>query len=334
MTDLNVSGNLRVEGTSTFVDAFFTVQNAFVSNFLRVGALQAVGFNVLAALQVDLTSEFRGTVTCSSVGNGLVVDNNATVSGNLSVIGLATLSQADVINAATVGSLVCQGSGQFTGAGTALTVTNAALIGTLQVLGPASSSVATVTGAATVGSLVCQGSGEFTGAGTSLTVTNDAQLGSLACGSGQFTGAGTSLTVTNDAQLGSLTVSGASTLNTATASSNVDINGQLTYKKRSLALAGSINLTSSQSGTLVIFTSGGNYGAFLPANPPPGTQFDFVTNDAGIYTITGPIRFVDNAGTPHTVQSLTSTGVGANVSLVWVSQFPQWFAMGQPANWS
>ena len=87
MTDVTVTGDLRVQGTSTFVNTPFAVTDAFVAGFMRVGAFAGVGLNILEVMQVDSTSECRGILTCSGAGTGLSVTNNVSVGGNTSVTG-------------------------------------------------------------------------------------------------------------------------------------------------------------------------------------------------------------------------------------------------------
>ena len=195
MTDLNVSGNLRVEGESTFVGATFGVQNGFVTGFLRVGALAGVGQNILQALQVDGDTDCKGafacegTVSCSGPG-GLIVANAANVAGLLSSSSLTVTNNADI--GGEIFGVACTLSNQMSCAG----IINSA-------------------------DITVAGSGIFNGGGNSIEVANDATIagGMNVAGTANFTNAGLGLSVSNQAFLGALNVVGTTSL------SNVDVSG-------------------------------------------------------------------------------------------------------------
>lgn len=146
MTDLLVTGNLTVDKNATVDGSMTCRSNSFFTGFLRVGALAAVGFNVLEFAQVNQTLEVAGDTTMGGSltvngGNGLLVEgpvvvddilrtntphgivcggqlqvaSDASLQGKLTVSGLTTPSGGLVLGTIQVGSsdtLTASNSGQ------------------------------------------------------------------------------------------------------------------------------------------------------------------------------------------------------------------------------
>ncbi len=112
MTDLKVTGDLTVDGTSTLDGMITCRSDSFFTGFLRVGALAGVGFNVLEALQVNQFATIGGDTTLQGA---LAVTGETTLSGNLTVSGANGLTVEgpvvidDILRTNTPHGIVCGG---------------------------------------------------------------------------------------------------------------------------------------------------------------------------------------------------------------------------------
>lgn len=153
-SDLVVTGTLDVHETSTFDDSITCRSTAFVTGFLRVGALAAVGYNVLEIAQVN---------------QDLTVSGNTTLQGPLIV--------DDLIRTNAPHGIVCGGELHV--------AQNTVLQETLQVLGPVqANSTLTVTGKASFqGAVGCSGTMNPSGGlYTSLVTIGSATIGTTHSG--------------------------------------------------------------------------------------------------------------------------------------------------------
>lgn len=98
MSNLDVTGNLTVRGTSTLNKSLTLRENSFVSGFLRVGSLAAVGYNVLEIAQVNQELTVTGNCTFQSA---LAVLGQVDIAGPLIV--------DDLIRTNTPHGIVCGG---------------------------------------------------------------------------------------------------------------------------------------------------------------------------------------------------------------------------------
>ena len=304
MTDVLVTGDLRVQGDTTLVGGVITVQNVFVSNFLRVGALQAVGFNILAALQVDLTATVGGSLTCNGPGTGLTVTGNADFNGEI-----------NVLNTVFGGGLSVSGDSSLNGT---VTCTGGTVSMSDVVTCGAFPTSLNVTNKANVGSIGCTGTATFEQStlctraiGVGLTVTAEANVGLLVCqGAATIQGS----TSCND----TLFVSTTSTLTGAvTCQADLTVAGKLLRYNRGISSGAPTIVTDSQSGTVIFID--GPVTLNIPPAPSFGAVFEFFVTGAFLCSITSTptINFVDAGGVSQTTNTITNNSLAfATVTLV------------------
>lgn len=177
MTDLVVTGKLTVDGTSDLKQKLTVLSDSFFLGFLRVGALAAVGYNVLAIADV------QGNL---GVGGDTILTGNLTVNGANGVSSLGPVIIDDILRTNAPHGIVCGGP---------LSVANAAKLqqgltvkGSLAVTGNSTSvpiclldTDLTVAGTSTFsGNSVINGTLNVTGVtalNTSLTLTGSLAIG-------------------------------------------------------------------------------------------------------------------------------------------------------------
>lgn len=141
MTDVVVTGNLTVKKESDFDGMITCRSDSFFTGFLRVGALAAVGFNVLEFAQVNQTLNVTGNTTMAG---------NLTVNGEDGLFVEGPLIVNDIIRTNTPHGIVCGGQlavAQNAVLQAAISVgNNATIAGTLSV-----GSNATITGTLSAG---------------------------------------------------------------------------------------------------------------------------------------------------------------------------------------
>lgn len=100
MTDLVVTGKLTVNGTSELKQKLTVRSDSFFTGFLRVGALAAVGYNVLAIADV------QGNL---GVGGDTTLAGNLTVNGANGVSSLGPVIIDDILRTNAPHGIVCGG---------------------------------------------------------------------------------------------------------------------------------------------------------------------------------------------------------------------------------
>ena len=119
MTNVQVTGDLTVDGTAVIDDMITCRSNGFFTGFFRVGALAGVGFNVLEFAQINQTLSVGGNTTLAgdaalTTGDLLVAAGDLTVggtsalTGDVTLQGALTLATGDLL--VTAGNLTVGGS--------------------------------------------------------------------------------------------------------------------------------------------------------------------------------------------------------------------------------
>jgi len=124
MTNVQVTGDLTVDGTAVIDDMITCRSNGFFTGFFRVGALAGVGFNVLEFAQINQTLSVGGNTTLAgdaalTTGDLLVAAGDLTVggtsalTGDVTLQGALTLATGDLL--VTAGNLTVGGTSALTG---------------------------------------------------------------------------------------------------------------------------------------------------------------------------------------------------------------------------
>lgn len=123
--DFTVTGNLTVDGRSTMTGMITCRSDSFFTGFLRVGALAAVGFNVLEFAQVNQTLNVLGETTLrgtASITGNTVLAGDLTVNGVNGILSQGPVIVDDIIRTNPPNGIIC--GGQLHVAGDAFLQTN------------------------------------------------------------------------------------------------------------------------------------------------------------------------------------------------------------------